>query len=158
MQALVCECMHEYVSQIYPAPRAPSSDAPLSAPLLHAEPSEPSAVYTLQVLLLALSLFISFTHSRSAILPPSLLRSPSSSLQYISHFCALLLSCVLSLFSPSLFITVFRPPQIKTLGLYKHCASLGGERESVHDTSITIIGESGNILFLLTLKKEVYGK
>lgn len=106
----VCECvnvcMSMWVTHHYPAPWASSSDAHLSALLLHTEPSEPSAVYTLPLLLLTLSLFISLTHSHAHLfslrLSYFLSPSPSSSLQYISHSHALSLSCVLRLFSHEL--------------------------------------------------------
>ena len=86
-----------------------------SAPLLHTEPSEPSAVYTLPLLLLALSLFISHTHSHAHLfslrlsltfslhLPPA----PYSTSPFLTHSRSLVfLVFSLTTLPPSLFITV----------------------------------------------------
>lgn len=102
-------CMNMWVRHHYSAPWALSSDAHLSASLQHTEPSEPSAVYTLPLLLLALSLFISLIHSHAHLfslhcslafslhLPPA----PYSTSFILTHSGSL----VFLVFSP-LFITV----------------------------------------------------
>lgn len=108
-------CMSMWVTHHYPAPWASFSDAHLSAPLLHTEPSEPSVVYTLPLLLLAPSLFISLTHSHahlfslrlsltfSLCLPPA----PYSTSPFLTHSCSLVfLVFSLATLPPSLFITV----------------------------------------------------
>lgn len=99
-------CMNVWVRLHYSAPWALSSDAHLSASLQHTEPSEPSAVYTLPLLLLALSLFISLTHSNAHLfslhcslafslhLPPapystSLILTHSGSLVFLVFFSSL---------------------------------------------------------------------
>lgn len=113
----VCECvnvcMSMWVTHHYPASWASSSDAHLSALLLHTEPSEPSAVYTLPLLLLTLSLFISLTHSHAHLfslrlpyflhLPPA----PYSTSLILTHSRSLVfLGFSLTNRPPSLFITV----------------------------------------------------
>lgn len=108
-------CMSMWVTHHYPVPWDSSSDAHLSAPLLRTEPSEPSAVYTLPLLLFALSLFVSLTHSHAHLFSLRLSRTfslhlppaPCSTSPFLTHS---MLSCVLSpfsftTFSPSLFIT-----------------------------------------------------
>lgn len=107
-------CMSMWVTHHYPVPWDLSSDAHLSALLLRTEPSEPSAVYTLLLLLFALSLFISLTHAHAHLFSPHLSRTfslhlpvaPCSTSPFLTHST---LSCVLSPFSlttfpPSLFI------------------------------------------------------
>lgn len=114
MYVCVNICMNMWVTHHYPAPWALSSDARLSAPLLHTEPSEPSAVYTLHLLLLALSLFISLTHSHAHLfslrlslafslhLPPA----PYSTSPFLTHSRSLVfLVFSFATLPPSLFIT-----------------------------------------------------
>lgn len=124
--ACVNICMSMWVTHHYPVCWDSSSDARLSAPLLHTEPSEPNAVYTRPLLLFALSLFISLTHSHAHLFslclsftislhfPPA----PHSTSPFLTHST---LSCVLSLFSLyrnpstiSLYATVYLPLQIKS--------------------------------------------
>lgn len=118
MHVCICVWIYAWVCEsrtTIQSPWDPSSDAHLSAPLLQTEPSEPSAVYTLLLLLFSLCLVISLTHSHAHLfslrlpltfslrLPPA----PCSTSPFLTHST---LSCVLSLFSltnlpPSLFRT-----------------------------------------------------
>lgn len=114
MCACMNVCMNMWVTHHYSAPWALSSDAHLSASPLHAEPSEPSAVYTLPLLLLALSLFISLTHShahlfalrRSLPFSPHLPPAPYSTSLILTHSASLVFFIFsLAAVPPSLFIT-----------------------------------------------------